>query len=259
LSEYIYHNDFQLGNKTLSSFNGIIINTDDSKKKMNLLPEIEHIVDKDSFNNGERYIRSRYQPRVIDIDVMFSDDVDLDELSAWLGHNKQQTFSWCDDIIDKEISVIYQKGFDLDVYYGKKFYGQTNLSFIAHYPFWKVKKEKDKIITNPNINQEYTFKSKGNIESLPIIKITPIGTQSNIIFKWNDLTVALTNIDKPIYIDSEGQVYEMINGIKVYQMIKYFSNLNYDMPTVQPFVRNKFILVQGAVSEVKITLNSEIL
>lgn len=260
MAEYVYHEDFRLGDKTLSYFNGTIINTEDTKKKYNLLPEIEHITDKDSSNNGERYIRSRYQPRTIPISVIFEGDVDLEELNAWLGVNKQQTFSWCDEqFVDKEIDVIYDKGFDMEVYYGKKFYGEVELSFIAHDPLWRVTNEKDKIITNPAIGNKYYFKNKGNIESLPILKITPNGTQSTIVFTWNDLIITLKNIDKDIYIDSEGQVYSYVNGVRTSQMDKYFSNEYYDMPILQPFIKNTFILNTGSVSQLSVTLNSKIL
>lgn len=260
MSEYQYHEDFQLGSKTLSSFNGTIINTTENVKKYNLLPDIEHITDKDSSNHGERYTRSRYQPRVIPISVIFEGDVDLDELNAWLGYNKQQTFSWLDEqFIDKEIDVIYDKGFDMDVYYGKEFYGEVELSFIAHDPLWRVKNEKEKIITNPIINTEYYFKSKGNIDSLPIIRITPNGTQSTIVFKWNDLIVTLQNVISDIYIDSSGEVYSYVNGVKTPQMLKYFSNDDYEMPILKPFIRNTFTLVNGNINQLKVTLNSRIL
>jgi hypothetical protein len=262
LSEYQYYNDFRLGDKTLSSFNGTIINTDENKKKMNLLPDIENITDKDSSKHGERYIRSRYQPRVIDISVIFNQDTDLDELRAWLGYDGLQKFSWEDELItEKEIDVIYNKSLDMEVYYDKDFWGECELSFIAYYPFWKVKGEKEKIVSNPIINTEYYFKGKGNIVSLPIIKLTPNGTQSTIVFKWNDLTITLQNVDKEIYIDSEddGQVYEIINGIKVNKILKYYSNSDYDMPINKPFIKNKFILLSGSISELSVKLNSEIL
>lgn len=262
MGEYQYYEDFQLGDKTLSSFNGIIINTNDTTKKMNLLPEVEHVTDKDTINHGERYIRSRYQPRIIDIPVMFNDDTDLDELNAWLGSNKLQTFSWEDEkFIDKEIDVIYQKSFDMDVYYGKDFHGEVELSFIAHYPFWRIKNEKEKIFTNPIIGNEYYCKSKGNIISLPIIKITPNGTQT-VVFKWNDLIITLTNIDKETYIDSSGesgQVYSYINGVKTSQMTKFSSNDSYEMPILTPFIKNKLILLSGSASQISVKLNSRVL
>jgi len=262
LPEYQYHEDFRLGNKTLSYFNGIIINTNDTTKKYNLLPEISHITDKDTINNGERYIRSQYQPRIMEISVMFNNDTDIDELNAWLGSNKLQTFSWEDEnFLDKEIDVIYQKGFDMEVYYGKEFHGEVELSFIAHYPFWRIKNEKEKIVTNPIANTEYYFKSKGNIESLPIIRITPNGTQT-IVFKWNDLIITLANIDKETYIDSSGesgQVYSYVNGVRIPQMTKFYSNDNYEMPILTPFVKNKLILLSGNVSQISVRLNSRIL
>lgn len=259
MAEYQYYEDFKLGNKTLSSFNGKIINTTSNTKKMNLLPEVEHITDKDTSNDGERYIRSRYQSRIIDISTIFNEDTDIDELRAWLGNKELQTFSWEDDDINKEIDVIYNKGFDMEVYYGKDFYGQVELSFIAPSPLWRIKNEKEKIVTNPIIGIEYYFKSKGNIDSLPIIRITPNGTQSTIVFQWNDLMVTLQNVNNEIYIDSEGQVYEIVSGIKVYQMVKYFSNSNYDMPILNPFIKNVFTLVVGSISQVGVTLNSKIL
>lgn len=261
LAEYQYHEDFRLGDKTLSSFNGVIINTTDTTKKYNLLPEVEHITDKDTINNGERYIRSRYQPRTMDISVMFN-DTDLEELNAWLGNNKLQTFSWEDEqFLDKEIDVIYNKGFDMEVYYGKDFYGEVELSFIAHSPLWRIKNEKEKIVTNPIINTEYYFKSKGNIESLPIMRITPNGTQT-IVFQWNDLIITLTSIDKEIYLDSSGesgQVYSYVNGVKTSQMTNFYSNDNYDMPVLTPFIKNKFILLSGDISQIGIQLNSRVL
>lgn len=259
MSEYIYYNDFRLGNKTLSYFNGTIINTEADKKRQNLLPEVEHITDKDSSNNGERYIRSRYQPRIIDISVIFNGDTDLDELRAWLGNNKLQTFSWEDDFISKEIDVIYNRGFGMEAYYGKYFYGEVELSFIAHDPLWRIKNEKEKIITNPVVGTEYYFKNKGNIDSEPIIQITPNGIQSTIVFKWNSLTITLQNIDSDIYIDSSGQVYSYVNGVKIPQMLKYFSNENYDMPILIPFTKNIFTLISGSVNQLKVTLNSRIL
>lgn len=263
MSEYQYYNDFRLGGKTLSSFNGVIINKTDNTKKRNLLPEIEHLTDKDSTNNGERYVRSRYQPRIIDISVMFNGDTDIEELTAWLGYNKLQTFSWEDELfLDKEIDVIYQKGFDMDVYYGKDFYGEVDLTFIAHDPLWRIKNEKEKIIENPAINTEYFLKSKGNIDSKPIIRITPNGSQSSIVFSWNDLTITLQNIDSEIYIDSSGltgQVYNYSNGIKIPQMLKFFSNSKYEFPIVSPFIKNKLILKSGSVAQIGVQINSRIL
>jgi hypothetical protein len=263
MGEYQYYEDFRLGNKTLSSFNGVIINTTDNTKKMNLLPEIEHVTDKDTINNGERYIRSRYQPRIIEISTMFNDDVDIEELNAWLGNNKQQTFSWEDEkFIDKEIDVIYNKGFDAEVYYGKDFHGEVDLTFIAHDPLWRIKNEKEKIITNPVIGTEYYIKSKGNIDSNPIIRIIPNGLQSSIVFSWNDLIITLQNVDKEIYIDSSGltgQVYNYNNGIKISQMTKFYSNIKYDFPVVVPFIKNKLILTSGSVSQIGVKVNSRIL
>ena len=264
MAEYQYYNDFRLGDKTLSYFNGIIINPTETTKKRNLLPEIDHITDKDTINNGERYIRSRYQPRIIEISTMFSGkDVDIEELTAWLGKNEPQKFSWEDELfLDKEIQVIYNKGFDAEVYYGKDFYGEVELSFIAHDPFWRIKNEKEKIITNPTIGTEYYVQSKGNVKSEPIIRITPNGTQSSIVFSWNDLTITLQNIDSEIYIDSSGltgQVYNYSNGIKIPQMLKFFSNSKYEFPIVSPFIKNKLILKSGSVSQIGIQINSKIL
>jgi hypothetical protein len=264
LAQYKYHDDFSLGGKFLSDMGGTIINTD-TKKKENQLPDIEHSTDKDSVNNGERYIQSRYQPRTIDnISVIFKDDTDMALVRAWLGKNEQQVFYWRDDPEHKEIDVIYNKSIDLGAYYGKQDYvgDIDNISFIAYDPLWRIQNEYERKITSPIIGQEYFIKSNGNVESSPIIRVKVPSTQTTIKLLWNDLNITLTNVLSEIYIDSEnGEVYEYLKGEKDYQMVKYRSNNddNYNMPTILPFVKNTFKIIQGNISEIGITLNSRIL
>lgn len=263
MAEYKYRSDFSLGGIFLSDMNGTIINTEDTKKKENQLPDIEHSTDKDSVNNGERYIQSRYQPRIIDnISVIFESGTDMALVRAWLGKKEQQVFYWRNDDEHKEIDVIYNKAIDLGAYYGNNDYvgDMENISFIAYDPLWRIQNEYERKFTSPVIGTEYFVKSNGNVESSPIIRIKVPSTQSTIKLLWNDLTITLTNVLSEIYINSEdGEVYEYLSGEKDYQMNKYSSNNNWDMPILLPFVKNTFKVLQGNVLEIGVTLNSRIL
>lgn len=118
MSEYQYFNDFTLFNpktgktKSLSDFGGIIYNNDNSKLTKNLLPEPNHIVEKNENIDGERYVKTTYGTRIIEIPCFFNGEnaCDLDELNMWLGTKHQQTLSFEGDY--KEIDVVYNKGFD---------------------------------------------------------------------------------------------------------------------------------------------------
>jgi hypothetical protein len=264
LSEYQYYDDFSLGGFFLSDMGGIIYNTDDTKRTINQLPDIEHSTDKDSANDGERYIQSRYGTRSIEnIPIIWKDGTDLALVRAWLGKKEQQVLYWRDDIEHKEIDVIYNKSIDFGGFYDKnnEYVGQIeNISFVAHDPYWRIQNEYERKIISPIIGTEYSIKSNGNVESSPIIRIKVPSTQSTIKLLWNDLTITLTNVLSEIYINSEdGEVYEYLNGEKDYQMDKYYTNDNYDLPLVKPFVKNTFKILQGSVFQMGITLNSKII
>ena len=265
MSTYKYQSDFNLGGIFLSDMGGVIYDTDDWKRTMNQLPEIEHSTDKDSVNDGERYIQSRYQTRQFEnIPIIWKKDTDLAKVRAWLGSKEPQIFYWRDDEEHKQILAIYNKSIDFGGFYGdnNEYIGQMeSISFIAHDPLWTIRGEYERKFNPANIGQDYLIKSNGNIKSSPIIRIKVPSTQATVQFIWNNsLTITLTNVLNEIYIDCDmGEVYEYKNGIKDYQMIKFTSNSNYDMPEIEPFVWNKIKLLSGSVSEIGVTINSKII
>lgn len=264
MAEYQYFSDFKLGNKYLSDFgNATIYNENQSNHTIGLSPEVTHTTDKMDLRDGEMYVASAYNPRVITIPVFFPEVIDLNELNSWLCKKGQQVFSWVDDDDKKEIDVIYNAGFNMDVYYGSKFYGKTTLSFIAHDPYWRITNERHMSILAPVINQVYNIKNKGNVDSHPVIRITPSGAQSKIRFKWNnEYMVVLQNVTRDIYIDcEEEEVYELEagTGVKVIHLEKFFSTEYYDFPIIKHGQKNSIEFIEGSVVEANIELKTRII
>jgi phage-related protein len=204
--------------------------------------------------------------------VFFSEEDgggDLFELKRWLyktreGKKYRQWFEWDSDDENKQILVYESGGWKSQVYYQKKFYGQIDFKFIAHYPFYSVKNEKDITFagTDVAIGHRNNIRCAGNSEPYPLIKITPNGTQSAIKFIWNDLTVTLSNVDKPIYLDcAKKKCYEIINGIVTPSNLKYSSTkfIKYPYITSDPDIKNYIQILAGNVSEFRITPRSRIL
>lgn len=249
--------DFKLGNKLLSDFNGTLYNSDDANI-INLAPSITHITEELVNRDGQLYFGSRVEPRVIDLSVYFSGDFDVQELSAWLCKKDQQKFQFVDD--DKEINVIYNSSIDIRAFYGEEFQGTMELSFIAYDPYFRIANEKNIAFLNPVLNKKLMVKSKGNVESFPLIKIKPNGTQSKIKFKFNNIIISLQNIDKEIYLDCElEEVYELNTGRKVLVREKFFSTDYYEFPILTPFVSNTIEVLEGNVAEITVLPNSRVL
>lgn len=252
-----YFDDFMLGDKCLSDFNARIYNEDDSWKQ-SLTPSLEHITEKIPNVDGEVFINSTYGSRIIELPIFIESSINMEEFSSWICKNKEQTFSFCGD--DKEIDVIYNGLIDLQNFYDSGYKGIVNLSFVAYSPFWRRKNELPIEYTNLNINDEILFLSSCNVESYPVIKITPKGVQEKIIFSWNGDNIALQMVDKDIYIDSEEEeVYEIIGGQKKLVMEKFFSNEYYEMCKINPFVRNTIQVKQGEILKMQIQLKSRII
>lgn len=265
MSEFKYYNGFSLTNpitgksKSLSDFNGIVYNPNNEKMSRHFLPEPNHITDKNENCHGERYIKTVYGVKIIEVPVFFHGEVDEMELAKWLGTDKQQTFEWEDDDDNKCIDVVYKQSFDQEIYYGEEFNANMTLNFVAHDPFWRIKNEREIIFDNPRINEIKTIKCRGNTNSFPLIKVTPNGTQ-NIKFKWNDLMVQLNNINKPFYIDCEKQrCYEMNNDINVLSLLKYQSDKHFNFPFISADIKNTFMLLQGDIKQVSIKPRTKII
>lgn len=262
MAEYQYFSDFKLGNKYLSDFgNATIYNKDANFHNIGMSPEVEHTTDKMDLRDGEIYVASKYNPRVIQIPVFFPEVIDLNELNAWLCHKEQQVFSWVDDDDKKEIDVVYNAGFNMDVYYGKDFYAKMDLTFIAHNPYWRINNERAMTISTPLINEVYNIKNKGNTDCYPLIKIKPNGTQSKIRFKWNgEYIVVLQNVITDIYIDcEEEEVYTLVAGSKVLCLEKFFSTEYYDFPIIKYGQKNSIQFIEGNVAEVSIQPRTRII
>ena len=186
---------------------------------------------KNENQDGERYVKTVYGTRIIEVPVYFSEDLgagELFELNRWLGKKRQQTFQWVNDDERKEIDVIYKEGFDMDILFGDKFNGLTTLSFIAHNPYWTIRDERPMIFNNVKQGNEFKVKNKGNTECYPLIEITPESGSTTIKLQINELSVTLKDLNKPIYIDCEKErVYEIVNGIKVATLDKFESNKNF--------------------------------
>ena len=106
MASYQYYDDFKLIDKEtgiekrLSDFGGIVYNPDNNAFSRNMLPDPEHITDKNENQDGERFVKTVYGTRIIEVPVYFSEDLgagELFELNRWLGKKKQQTFQWVND------------------------------------------------------------------------------------------------------------------------------------------------------------------
>lgn len=269
MADYQYYEGFKLTDKEtgitrhLIDFGGVVYNPNADSISRNLLPEPTHVVDKNDNQDGERYVKTVYGTRIIEVPVVFSEKNgggELFELNRWLGKKHQQVFEWEDDDEHKEIDVIYQKGFDMDVLFGEKFYGLVTLSFIAHNPYWRIKNEQPLIYTNLNTNSSFVIKNKGNSDCFPLVKITPSGTQATIKLQWNNVTITLSNIDKPFYIDCQAErCYEMNGSVIVPTLVKYVSDKYYTFPKLYTDKLNTITVLQGSISEFNMKLNTRII
>lgn len=269
MANYQYYDDFKLIDKEtgiekrLSDFGGIVYNPDNNAFSINMLPDPGHITDKNENQDGERYIKTIYGTRIIEVPVYFSEDLgggELFELNRWLGKKKQQVFQWVNDDERKEIDVIYKQGFDMDFLYGEKFNGLATISFVAHNPYWRIRDERPMIFNNVKQGNEFKVKNKGNTECYPLIEITPESGNSSIKLEINGLTMTLSKLDKPIYIDCEKErVYEIIDGKKIASLDKFVSNDFCEFPYFKTEVKNKIKIIQGNIKKIKLNLNTRII
>lgn len=268
--QYQHHTSFNLTDpktgktKNLTNdFGGIIINVNDEVYERECMPQINFITVKNDFMDGELFMDAKYGIRVIDLEIFFSEELgggDLFELKKWLGKQYRQLFTWDDDWEDLGIYVIESGNWKSQVYYTKKFFGKISLKFVAHNPYYFKIKDRDIIFNSLVLNQEYIAKSKGNVNSYPLIKITP--TTSTVVFTWNDLIVTLNNLTtgSSIFIDCKKcTCYEVINNIKTSSMSKFTSNDVWDFPIIDCEDRNIIKLISGGISEMIVYPNTRII
>lgn len=248
-------------------FRGLIINTDSVKYDRECMVDFEDTTDKSSSYDGERHVKSKYNPRIITFTIFLTkeSDGDLTFLKQRLGKKYLQMFQWEDDweTDEKYLMVKLQKGFESETYYGKEseYQGEITLSFIAPYPYWKFKKETEIAFENLKANDSKNIKSRGNVDTEPIVKITPSTTKVKL--KWNDLNIELKDltIGKEYTMDCTSQEFYCYdnNGNKENCMKKYVSNNYYDYPEILIDINNSFTIMEGQISSIKINPNSRII
>lgn len=269
MAYYQYYDDFKLIDKEtgiekrLSDFGGIVYNPNNDSVTRSMLLDAEHITSKNDNQDGERYVKTVYGTRIIEVPVYFSEDLgagELFELSGWLGKKRQQTFQWVNDEERKEIDVVYKEGFDMEILFGERFNGLATLSFVAHNPYWNIRDEKPVIFNSLKQDSEIKLKNKGNTECYPLIEVTPEDGIKVVKLEINGLTVELKDLDKPIYLDCEKErVYEIINGVTTATLDKFTSNKFCDFPYFKTGIANNIKIVQGNLKKMKVMLNTRII
>lgn len=244
-----------------TDFGGIIINTSDEVYERECMPQMNFITVKNDFMDGELYMDAHYGVREISMTILLNEDgSDLFEFKKWIGKKRQQLFQWDEDREEKGIYVILNKQLQSQVYYNKQFFCKFELSFIAHNPYYFKLKDRNIIFDNLVIGQDYIVRSKGNVNSYPLIKITP--ATSTVVFTWNDLTITLNNLTtgSPIFLDCKKcTCYEVINDIKISALSKFASNNTWDFPIINCEDKNIIKLTSGGISEMIITPNTLII
>lgn len=248
-------------------FRGLIINTDSVKYDRECMVDFEDTTDKSSSYDGERFVDSKYNPRILTFTIFLTkeSDGDLTFLKQRLGKKYLQMFKWEDDweTDEKYLMVKLNKGFESVTYYGKEseYQGEITLSFIAPYPYWRFKNEKQIIFNNLKPKDIKNIRSRGNVDTEPIIKITPSTTKVKL--RWNDLEVELKDltIGKEYTMDCVSQEFYCYDdkGIKVNCIKKYVSNSFYDYPQILIDINNSFTITEGSISSIKINPNSQII
>lgn len=257
--DYQHYNSFNLTDprtgktKNLTDdFGGIIINTSDETYERECMPQMSFITDKNDTRDGEIFIKANYGVRVIDMVCFFSEELgggDLFELKRWLGKQYQQIFSWDGDDEEKAIFAILSNKLDSQVYYQKKFYGKLNLTFTCHNPYYFVNKKEDIPFNNMTVGISKNIRCAGNVDSYPLLKITPSTT--SISFNWNGLIVTLNNLTTgtTYYLDCEKcQCYYMVNNIKTLCSDKFQSTKFIDYPSIDCNTTNNLVVLNGSFS-----------
>lgn len=252
LDSYSY--DFRFGKKYLSDFGGVIVNQDGWK--LNSGVTSEKITEKIPTKHGEVLIGFTFNPRIIDVHILIEEDIDLDELYAWLLDGEQEL-----ELIDsgKKIMAVLDNQIDITGYTDGGFKGTLDLSFICYDPFYRHVNERPIAISNPAIDAIINVKSKGNWECFPTIKLMS-KINGKVRFKWNDMIITLSSItaNREVIIDCENEeVFEYRNGTK-YNLFSIFTSTDYyEFPSIKPFVQSKITLLEGSLSNISVLPNSK--
>ena len=273
IGTYQHYNSFILydskTNKTTSlkdDFSGLIINKTSDTYSRESMVDFEDTTDKSNYYDGERFVNSKYNPRILTFTIFLppESDGDLILLKQRLGKKYLQEFRYEDDweTDEKYLMVKLNKGFTSETYYGKEgeYRGEIELSFIAPDPYWRFKNEKQIIFNNLKVNDTKNIRSRGNVDTEPIIKLIPSTTKVKL--KWNDLNIELKDLTIGTEytmncISQEFYCYDS-SGNKVNCIKKYVSSF-WDYPQILIDMNNSFTITEGGLSSIKINPNSKII
>lgn len=247
--------DFQLGNKRLSDFGGILHNGDKGSATFNLISNMNKQTDEFPGIDGMAYYSSSYQPKPIPLNILIeNENFNQDEFIDWIKSKEEQWFNYIGD--NKKIKVVYDSDVELNVYNAKQ--ALTEITFIAYYPFWSLINDVVWEQTNPSLNTSYSFTNLGNDESFPLIELN-CTTNQTIIFQINQKSFKLKDIIGTIFIDCYTEtVYKIIGNSKVNYLGSFeCTNGEYKYEFQSLVVgNNTFKLTSGSVNKVKINCNS---
>ena len=252
----MYFEDFRFGNKKLSDFGGIIYNEDGWLISNGLTSA--KTTTKLTNRDGELYLGSTYNPRTITIPIFLQEDIDIDEFYAWLLDGEQE-LEFEDS--ERKINAVLDNQIDIRSYYDGDYRGLSTLNFIAYDPYWRAVKDTYTTLNTPTINQEVSFRVKGNTICYPKINLQPT-TAGKVKFKINDTIVTLdvpsSLVNKCITVDCEREdVYRLVSTNQETNLFSiYSSNDYYDFPNLKPFTVNTITFQEGDVSILKIYHNN---
>ena len=254
-----YYSDFIFGQKSLSSFGGIIYNDSDTFKKT-IGRNPKHIT-LTIPNKGQIYYGTEYEPYQFDVPCYFERTLSEAEITEWIINSGEQPFQYVGD--DKAINAVYNGMLDFSIY-GNDIIQQSivTIPFIAYGDsLWYSTKNETYIISDSYTANEVNFETVANRKSFPLISFT--ADSSVVGFEWNNkLNFSMKNLTKgrTYYIDtSNDDVYYMLAGSKIFVVDSYESDMYYTMPTIEPKMTNTLRVVRGHATNIKVVANSKII
>jgi len=246
--------DFQLGNKKLSDFGGVLYNGD-GYVKSSLLPNLNKQTEQLDMIDGAVYYGGNYEPRIITLHILIENE-NFDEAGFvnWIKSKEPQWFNYIGD--DKKIKVVYENTLDIDIY--NKKHGFIELTLVAHNPYWYLINDVVFTKTSPVVNTSYSFTNSGNTESFPLVKIN-CTTSQNVTFSLNSKRFKLTNIVGDIYIDFYTEtVYKFVSGVKTNYLSSFEcldGKYKYEFGSL-PVGNNTIKIISGTVNSITVNCNS---
>lgn len=249
--------DFQLGDRKLSSFGGVLYN-ENGFAQLSLAPSVTFSTDDLPGVDGLITYSSKYDPRIIDLNIYIENrNFNKDEFINWISAKEERYFNYVGD--NKKIKVMRQNQLDMSIYNESQ--GTMTVSFIAHNPYFELITPNNFVQNTPSVNQVYTFNNVGNTKSKPVLFLQYNGTIKNLRFSINDIEYNIANITSDIYINSEYEtVYNFVSGIKVNRIGEFKCTKEGYFKFTFPELNvgsNTFKLLSGGLNKITINCNSK--